>query len=164
MLWPKSACIATADGALLWIRFGRSRAHASTNARAPRSARVHSRAACHCSRGATELTAQSGFFNGRAGFVYPLVQLATSPYGTSPYGPAATVAASTRQVDLLGLVIKQGPGLHFPRERNLRLSTNWATESAGVLAVLRSQRLTAETSEYVPLLGTERGRHAVTYA
>ena len=133
VLWPKSACIAdqrtAADVALPWIRFGR--------------------VGLMLLRIFEHLTPPE---YGCAGFVYFLAKLATYPYA-----PAATAATPTRQVDLLGLVIKHCPELHFPGEQNLCPATNWVAEPAGVLAALRSQRLTAGTNEYVPLIGAERG-------
>ena len=43
-----------------------------------------------------------------------------------------------QQFQLLGLhSLNHAGGLHFPGEQNLRLSTDWATGSAGILALLR---------------------------
>ncbi|QSE40902.1 class III lanthionine synthetase LanKC [Rhodococcus erythropolis] len=82
---------------------------------------------------AVEFTAQAGLLNGRAGLVLFLGELSKSPYAG-----ADCEQTLAQQFQLLGLhSLNHAGGLHFPGEQNLRLSTDWATGSAGILALLR---------------------------
>lgn len=82
---------------------------------------------------AVEFTAQAGLLNGRAGLILFLGELSKSPYAG-----ADCEQTLAQQLQLLGLhSLNHAGGLHFPGEQNLRLSTDWATGSAGILASLR---------------------------
>ncbi|MBF7733304.1 class III lanthionine synthetase LanKC [Rhodococcus erythropolis] len=82
---------------------------------------------------AVEFTAQAGLLNGRAGLILFLGELSKSPYAG-----ADCEQTLAQQFQLLGLhSLNHAGGLHFPGEQNLRLSTDWATGSAGILASLR---------------------------
>lgn len=82
---------------------------------------------------AVEFTAQAGLLNGRAGLILFLGELSKSPYAG-----ADCEQTLAQQFQLLGLhSLNHAGGLHFPGEQNLRLSTDWATGSAGILALLR---------------------------
>jgi len=89
------------------------------------------------SRAATvEFTAQAGLLNGRAGLILFLSELSKTPYAG-----ADCEQTLAQQFQLLGLhSLNHAGGLHFPGEQNLRLSTDWATGSAGILALLRYTR------------------------
>ncbi|MER2207949.1 MAG: lanthionine synthetase C family protein, partial [Rhodococcus sp. (in: high G+C Gram-positive bacteria)] len=81
---------------------------------------------------AVEFTAQAGLLNGRAGLILFLGELSKTPYA------ADCEQTLAQQFQLLGLhSLDHAGGLYFPGEQNLRLSTDWATGSAGILALLR---------------------------
>jgi len=82
---------------------------------------------------AVEFTAQAGLLNGRAGLILFLGELSKTPYAG-----ADCEQTLAQQFQLLGLhSLDHKGGLYFPGEQNLRLSTDWATGSAGILALLR---------------------------
>ncbi|MCJ0906697.1 class III lanthionine synthetase LanKC [Rhodococcus sp. ARC_M6] len=104
-----------------------------------------------------EFCIQSNLFNGRAGFIYYLLQLIESG---RDYGQTREhLDAQVRRLQLHA--IPHGVGIHFPGEQLLRLSTDWATGSAGVSNMLGlyadSLRGTHETT--APFLGMEIPLH-----
>lgn len=75
---------------------------------------------------------QSNLFNGRAGFVYFSLKMAESRFSK-----LCTAEEVERHVRSLGLyAVVRRTGIHFPGEQIMRLSTDWASGSAGVLSVL----------------------------
>ncbi|MDI9902512.1 class III lanthionine synthetase LanKC [Rhodococcus sp. IEGM 1409] len=94
-----------------------------------------------------EFTAQAGLLNGRAGLILFLGELSTTPYAD-----ADCESTLAQQLQFLGLhSVKHQGSLHFPGEQNLRLSTDWATGSAGILALLRHTGSTAARQSF-PLM------------
>lgn len=88
--------------------------------------------------------AQSNLFNGRAGFVYFARRLLDSGLAKT-----TTPAEVDRQSELLGIhALTHKAGMVFPGEQLMRLSADWATGSAGVLATLRL--IDAESGVGVP--------------
>lgn len=102
-----------------------------------------------------EFVVQSNMLNGRAGFVTYLGR--TVAEGVA--GPDAPGLLG-RLVHQLGLyAIVHGTGVHFPGEQVMRLSTDWATGSAGVRDVLDGYARHLEEGGWapgsVPLLGLD---------
>lgn len=100
---------------------------------------------------------QSNFFNGRAGFVYFSIKMAESRFAK-----LCTVDEVERHVRSLGLyAVVRKTGIHFPGEQIMRLSTDWASGSAGVLAVLgmyehfRFGEAEGKAARVLPMLGIE---------
>lgn len=104
-----------------------------------------------------EFAIQSTLFNGRAGFVYFLTQLAESNDAD-----LVTSADMERHANLLGTyAVLNRTGIHFPGDQIMRLSTDWSTGSAGVYAALeRYKRVRfgedGRRSTALPFLGIER--------
>lgn len=82
-------------------------------------------------------TLEPGLFNGRAGFIHFLVAL-----GRLGLSNAASEAALTAHVEALKVhAVRHSTGIAFPGEGLLRLSTDLATGSAGVLTALQGYEL-----------------------
>jgi hypothetical protein len=99
---------------------------------------------------------QSNLFNGRAGLVVFLAHLLSSGQHS-----ATTQADLERHVRQLGTyAVVNRTGIHFPGEQIMRLSTDWATGSAGVKDTLDLYaRLLAGGpggAMGVPLIGVDR--------
>jgi hypothetical protein len=105
-----------------------------------------------------EFSVQSNLFNGRAGLLYFLTRLVTSPFAQD-----VDRECLDRHAHHLGsYAVVNKTGVHFPGEQIMRLSTDLASGSAGVLASLRAYgavtfgATTAAERRVVPLLGIER--------
>lgn len=98
---------------------------------------------------------QPNVFNGRAGLVVFLAHLLRSGRGST--SAQADLERHVRQLGTYAVV--NGTGIHFPGEQIMRLSTDWATGSAGVKDTLDLySRLLADGpggAEGVPLLGVD---------
>ncbi len=77
-------------------------------------------------------TIQSGLFNGRAGFIYTLAEIADSAYAT----PNTFRLLDMHAAALRDHAVIHGTGIHFPGDQLLRLSTDLATGSAGIALAL----------------------------
>ncbi|HXH33625.1 MAG TPA: protein kinase [Plantibacter sp.] len=100
---------------------------------------------------------QSNLLNGRAGFLYFVTTILQSPFAH-----LVDVGEARRHAQELGtFAVLRGTGIHFPGEQIIRLSTDWATGSAGVYAALKRYRDVAfphpETSPAaLPFIGLDR--------
>lgn len=100
-----------------------------------------------------EFCIQSNLFNGRAGLIYYLLKQSATG---RDYGRAREHIAS--HVKSLRLhAIPHESGIHFPGEQLLRLSTDWATGSAGVSNILGLYADDLRGTDYThpPFLGIE---------
>ncbi|TSD49811.1 protein kinase [Rhodococcus sp. KBS0724] len=100
-----------------------------------------------------EFCIQSNLFNGRAGFIYYLLKLIDS--GREYSDTREHLDSHVRRLQLHA--IPDHAGLHFPGEQLLRLSTDWATGSAGISNVLGlySDSLNGTRETKAPFLGSE---------
>ena len=98
---------------------------------------------------------QSNLFNGRAGLVVFLAHLLSS--GRASATARADLERHVRQLGTYAVVNRTG--IHFPGEQIMRLSTDWATGSAGVKDTLDlySRLLAGEPGDAmgVPLIGVD---------
>lgn len=102
-----------------------------------------------------EFAIQSNLLNGRAGFVYFLCQLYESDDSD-----LVTMEGIERHANhLRSHAVINRTGIHFPGEQIMRLSTDWATGSAGVFAALeryKELRFASDlTRKSIPFLGLE---------
>lgn len=108
----------------------------------------------------SEFCVQPNLFNGRAGFIYYLLKLLESG---RDYGDTREhLGAHVRRLQLHA--IPCGAGIHFPGEQLIRLSTDWATGSAGVsnMLGLYAASLRGSHETIAPFLGMEVPLHPPT--
>lgn len=100
-----------------------------------------------------EFCIQSNLFNGRAGFIYYLLKISASgrDYGRT----REHIASHAKSLRLHAIPHERG--IHFPGEQLLRLSTDWATGSAGVSNILGLYAGNLRGTHYTipPFLGIE---------